>query len=221
MGHLDDYSWNTYTWYTGAVENDYWQGQWEVVGGKYRIELTALQDFATWEYMTAMNLGDFALSVDIEMIETSDAAEGGMTGCRKLVQVGAGCPRNSQPSSRCKMRSRLYPAEWRIDPQGDTPMITLNIFITVKPGGREELLEALRVLFEELAKEPTFLDAWLSTTEEEPDLIVVYERWNETRESFVQNLLPKPYYKPYLAAYERLGLERQVHWLEERHAWRA
>ena len=100
-------------------------------------------------------------------------------------------------------------------------MITLNIFITVKPGGREELLEALRVLFEELAKEPTFLDAWLSTTEEEPDLIVVYERWNETRESFVQNLLPKPYNKPYLAVYERLGLERQVHWLEERHAWRA
>ena len=78
-------------------------------------------------------------------------------------------------------------------------MITLNVFVKVKPEGREELLEAGRMLFEELAKQPTFLDAWLCTTEEEPDLIVVYERWNETKESFVQNLLPKPFYKPYLA----------------------
>jgi hypothetical protein len=62
MGYLDDYSWNTYTWYTGAVENDYWQGQWQVVNRKYRIELTALQDFAAWEYMTAVSLADFELN---------------------------------------------------------------------------------------------------------------------------------------------------------------
>jgi len=106
-------------------------------------------------------------------------------------------------------------------PQGEKPMITLNVFVKVKPEGREELLEAGRVLFEELAKQPTFLDAWLCTTEEEPDLIVVYERWNETKESFVQNLLPKPFYKPYLAVLERVGLDRKIHWLEERHAWHA
>src|SRR6266581_6773909 len=100
-------------------------------------------------------------------------------------------------------------------------MITLNVFVKVKPEGREELLEAGRVLFEELAKQPTFLDAWLCTTEEESDLIVVYERWNETKESFVQNLLPKPFYKPYLAVLERVGLDRKIHWLEERHAWRS
>jgi hypothetical protein len=100
-------------------------------------------------------------------------------------------------------------------------MITLNVFVKVKPEGREELLEAGRVLFEELAKQPTFLDAWLCTSEEEPDLIVVYERWNETKESFVQNLLPKPFYKPYLAVLERVGLDRKIHWLEERHAWHA
>ncbi len=38
-------------------------------------------------------------------------------------------------------------------------MLALNVFVRVKHGGREELLEAVRVLFDELAKEPTFLDA--------------------------------------------------------------
>src|SRR6266700_1605745 len=70
-------------------------------------------------------------------------------------------------------------------------MITLIVFAKVKPGCREELLETGRVLFNELSKEPTFLDAWLHTTEDDPDLIVVYERWNETKESFVRDLLPK------------------------------
>jgi undecaprenyl pyrophosphate synthase len=37
-------------------------------------------------------------------------------------------------------------------------MLALNVFVRVKHGGREELLEAVRVLFDELAKEPTFLD---------------------------------------------------------------
>jgi len=76
--YLDDFSWNTYAWYTGAVDSEYWRGQWEVSGGKYRIELTALQDFATWEYMSAANLTDFEVSADMELVETSETAEGGL-----------------------------------------------------------------------------------------------------------------------------------------------
>ncbi len=100
-------------------------------------------------------------------------------------------------------------------------MITLVVFARVKPGTREELLETGRVLFDEPSKEPTFLDAWLHTTEDDPDLIVVYERWNETKESFIRNLLPKPFYKPYLEVLERIGLSREIRFLDERHAWHA
>ena len=100
-------------------------------------------------------------------------------------------------------------------------MITLNIEIRVKPEGREELLEALRVLFNELAKEPTFVAAWLHTTEEEPDLIVVFEQWQETKESFLRDLFSKPYFKPYLSVFDRVGIDRNVHWLDTRHSWRA
>ena len=50
-------------------------------------------------------------------------------------------------------------------------MLALNVFVRVKLEGREELLEALRALFDELAKEPTFLDAWVHTSMEEPDSV--------------------------------------------------
>jgi hypothetical protein len=100
-------------------------------------------------------------------------------------------------------------------------MIALNVFVRVMPENREELLETGRLLFEDLAKEPTFLDARLHVAVEEPDLIVVYERWNETKESFIRDILPKPFYKPYLTLLERVGLDRRIYWLEERHAWHA
>jgi antibiotic biosynthesis monooxygenase len=100
-------------------------------------------------------------------------------------------------------------------------MITLNLHIKVKPGGREELIKSTRVLFDELAKEPTFLDAWIHTTEDEPDLIVIYERWKETKLSFINNLLPKPFNKPYFAVLERVGIERKAYFLDTRHAWRS
>jgi hypothetical protein len=41
-------------------------------------------------------------------------------------------------------------------------MITLNVFVRVKPEHREELLEVGHTLFDALAKEPTFIDAWIN-----------------------------------------------------------
>ncbi len=100
-------------------------------------------------------------------------------------------------------------------------MITLNVFVRVKPEHREDLLEVGRTLFAALAKEPTFIDAWINADVDHPDLVVVYERWNETKESFMQSILPKPYYASYLALLEKVGLGREIFWLEERGAWRA
>ncbi len=100
-------------------------------------------------------------------------------------------------------------------------MITLNVFVRVKPEHREELLKLGHTLFNALAKEPTFLDARINTAVDQPDLIVVYERWDETKESFVQNILPKPFYAPYLALLEKVGLSREIYWLEERGSWPA
>lgn len=98
-------------------------------------------------------------------------------------------------------------------------MLTLNLFVRVQPGYREELLEAGRALFEELAKLPTFLQARVHTSEEEPDLIVVYEQWRETKDSFQKNILPLPLYEPYLAVVERTGAVRTAYWVDERYRW--
>lgn len=98
-------------------------------------------------------------------------------------------------------------------------MITLIVLVRVKPEAREELIETGQKLFDDLAKEPTFVDARLSTSEDEPDLVVVYERWNETKETFIQNILPKPVYNPYLALLDRVGISREIHWISERQTW--
>ncbi|MBF2097368.1 MAG: antibiotic biosynthesis monooxygenase [Gloeomargaritaceae cyanobacterium C42_A2020_066] len=100
-----------------------------------------------------------------------------------------------------------------------TFMITLNVLVRVKPEAREELIQIGQKLFDDLAKEPTFVDARLSTSEDESDLVVVYERWNETKESFIQNILPKPFYNPYLALLDRVGISREIHWINERQIW--
>jgi len=39
-------------------------------------------------------------------------------------------------------------------------MITLNVFVRVKPEHREELLAVGHTLFNQLPKEPTFIDAF-------------------------------------------------------------
>ena len=100
-------------------------------------------------------------------------------------------------------------------------MIMLNVEIRAKPEGREELLEALRALFDELSREATFRGASVHTTDEEPDLIVVFEQWDESREVFVWELQSHPCYQPFLAVFERVGVSRKVHWLDLRYSWPA
>jgi quinol monooxygenase YgiN len=100
--------------------------------------------------------------------------------------------------------------------------LTLTVEIRVEPAGREELLESLRVLFDELRREPTFVDAAVHTAEDEPDLIVVIERWRETKESFLRDRMKNPAYGPFLATFARVGgIKRTPHWLQERHSWQA
>ncbi|WP_197525716.1 antibiotic biosynthesis monooxygenase family protein [Pseudobythopirellula maris] len=95
----------------------------------------------------------------------------------------------------------------------------MNVFVTAKPGFRDRFIEAGRSLFEELAKQPTFIDARLHASADEPDLVVVYERWNETKESFIANILPNPCYQPYLKLLEESGVDRKIFWLTPQGEW--
>lgn len=100
--------------------------------------------------------------------------------------------------------------------------LTLSVEIRVHPAGREELLRALRQLFDAFARIATFLDATVHTSEDEPNLIVVMERWAETKESFARDRLSDPAFAPFLAVFDRVGgISRTPHWLQERHRWQS
>ena len=99
--------------------------------------------------------------------------------------------------------------------------VTLIVELRVPPAGREELLDSLRVLFDQLAREPTFVDADVHTSADEPDLVVVVERWRETKESFLRDRLANPAYQPFLGVCQSLGVRRTPRWLQSRHSWPA
>src|SRR5262245_19444633 len=99
-------------------------------------------------------------------------------------------------------------------------ILTLVVDIRVAPASREELVAALHVLFDELSRETTFVDAVVHTSVDEHDLIVVIERWRETKESFLRDRLKHPSYGPYRKAFERFGgISRTARWLESRGSW--
>jgi hypothetical protein len=75
---LDDFSWNRCAWYTGPAENDWWQGSWEIKDGKYRIDLTGIQGFITWEYIPAAYLADFDIAAEIMKPGATSASEAGL-----------------------------------------------------------------------------------------------------------------------------------------------
>jgi Tol biopolymer transport system component len=73
-----DFTWNTYTWYTGPVENDWWEGSWKIDQGIYRIDLKSKQEFSTWEYLQTHQVSDFEASVDFEPKQGIGSSSGGL-----------------------------------------------------------------------------------------------------------------------------------------------
>lgn len=78
LSFADDFSWNSFNWFIGEADNDFWRGKWTIARGKYRIDLTALQGFITWQYLPSSHQTDSDISVAMKMVEASGAAEGGL-----------------------------------------------------------------------------------------------------------------------------------------------
>src|SRR5690349_18914435 len=84
-------------------------------------------------------------------------------------------------------------------------MITLNVFVRVKPEHREELLAVGHTLFNDLAQEPTFIAAWINASVGQAALVAVYERCNDPNDSFLNKLLRRPPSAPPAAPRTPLG----------------
>jgi hypothetical protein len=72
-----------------------------------------------------------------------------------------------------------------------TNPIALIVRFRVGTDSRTLLEEKLKDLFEVIQHEDTFLNATLHRDIEDPEQLLVYELWDESRESFLANQMPR------------------------------
>ncbi len=97
--------------------------------------------------------------------------------------------------------------------------IILIVRLRVEENARNLLRENLVELFALIKDENTFLSASLYDDLEDVQQLVVYEVWQETRESFLANQLSKPYRAKYEKLISELRVERTAQWLKPAGSW--
>lgn len=98
----------------------------------------------------------------------------------------------------------------------DDRITTIIVRFPVKPGKHKEFLVELRKLLEKLRQEKTFVEAKIHQDLDDPSIIVFYETYSESRESFLKRV---PYEFWFQAFLERLPSllqrKREVFWNEQ------
>lgn len=97
--------------------------------------------------------------------------------------------------------------------------VVLNIRFKTKPGKKEEFRTALSSLIKEMSVEKSFISAIVSDDLDQPDDLVIYEIWQGTRDSWLQEEFTKPYRKNYEGTLGELIVDRSVSWLEPKGEW--
>lgn len=101
----------------------------------------------------------------------------------------------------------------------NTNQVILNIRFKVKPGKKEVFRNSLYSLVEVMSKEPSFINAIISDDIEKPNDLVIYEIWQGTKDSWLQEELPKPYRKKYEEILGDLLEERIISYLIPNGEW--
>ena len=97
--------------------------------------------------------------------------------------------------------------------------LALIVKLRVPENGKNLLRASLIQLFGIMKGEPTFVTATLHDDLDDPALLVVYEVWQETRESFLANQMSKPYRADYEKVIVALHVERTGNWLAPIGSW--
>ena len=101
-----------------------------------------------------------------------------------------------------------------------TNQIVLVVRFRVKAASRALLEEKLKEVFEVIRNEDTFLNATLHEDLEDPEQLLVYEVWRETRESFLANQMSNSYRSSFEQAIVDLKVERMGQWLKPVAMWK-
>jgi quinol monooxygenase YgiN len=93
--------------------------------------------------------------------------------------------------------------------------IAFIVHLPGKPEQRQQLEAGVRQVLQDMATEPDFVSAFLHRSQEDPDLLVVYENWACSREEFLDVHLKRPYREAFERALpDMLKQPRTVEFLE-------
>ena len=92
---------------------------------------------------------------------------------------------------------------------------TIIVRFLVKSEKREIFQTALRSLLDGLRQEATFVEARIHRDLDQPDTVVLYETYQERRDSFSQRVSQEPWFQTFVDKLpELLQQEREVFWNE-------
>ena len=97
--------------------------------------------------------------------------------------------------------------------------IVLIVKLRVEKNARSVVRDSLIELFGLIRDEDNFVSATLHEDLEDPEQLLVYEAWRETRESFVANQLSKAYRAKYEKLILELRVQRTPQWLKCVGSW--
>lgn len=85
-----------------------------------------------------------------------------------------------------------------LTPPGDTA-VAITVTLHVKPGREAEFLDLLTPVLDAMRHEPSFINAVLHRSPDDPTLFMLYETWAD-RDELVEVQIPRAYRQAYIAA---------------------
>ena len=93
------------------------------------------------------------------------------------------------------------------------------LHLTAKPGERSALLAKIGPFFDALARDETFIRAYIHEAADDPDLLVVYEAWAMTASEFMPHHRASEAVAEHNPELEPHVAKREMRWLVGPAAW--
>ena len=90
--------------------------------------------------------------------------------------------------------------------------ITLIVRFRMKESAKREFTAKLQDIFTHIVKEETFVEASLVQDMQDPEILLNYEVWNESPESFMKNQMSKAYRAEFEKMIVDLKIDRTAAW---------
>ena len=98
--------------------------------------------------------------------------------------------------------------------------ITLVVRFRMEAAVKEQFVAKLRDIFTHIVKEETFVEASLIQDARDPEIILNYEVWNESPESFMKDQMSKGYRAEFEKMIVDLKIDRSPAWYSTIANWK-